>query len=174
MSEFLELETRRKVYDLVSRNPGLHLSKIAELLKMRISLDEYHLLYLEKNGVILSSKEAGYSRYYIKGKIGTADKKILSILRQKIPLKIVLFLLKNDCSQHRYMIKNFDIAPSTLSYHLKKLVKIGIISQTSFGDDKGYSIINREELIRILMQYKPYSVIDGFADIWSDLKVDEL
>lgn len=172
MSEFLELDTRRKIYDLVLRNPGLHLSKIAELLKMRISLVEYHLFYLEKNGVIISSKEAGYSRYYIKGKIGTADKKVLSILRQKIPLKIVLYLLKNDSSLHKDMINFLNIAPSTLSYHLKKLVKIGIVSQTSFGNDKGYSIINREELIRILMQYKPYSVIDGFADIWSDLNID--
>ena len=72
------------------------------------------------------------------------------------------------------MIHFLNIAPSTLSYHLKKLVKIGIVSQKSFGSDKGYSIINREELIRFLIQYKPYSVIDGFADIWSDLNINEL
>ena len=80
MNELLELETRRKIYDLVSRNPGLHLSKIAEMLSMRVSLAEYHLLYLEKNNVIRVAKEAGYTRYYVEGAIGTLDKRILSVL----------------------------------------------------------------------------------------------
>ena len=42
-------ETREKIRDLIAQNPGLHLSKIAEMLDMSISLTDYHLLYLEKN-----------------------------------------------------------------------------------------------------------------------------
>ena len=122
MDEILELDTRRKIFDLVSRNPGLHLSKIAEILKMSVQLVEYHLLYLEKNVVVYAERESGFTRYYIKGDIGTADKKILSLLRQEVPLKIVLFLLKNNNSQHKDLLKICNVAPSTLSYHLKKLV----------------------------------------------------
>ena len=110
MNELLELETRRKIYELVSRNPGLHLSKIAKLLKMRISLVEYHLLFLEKHHAIRGIKESGYTRYYIEGVIGTSDKKFLSLLRQEIPLRVVLFLLKNDNSQHKEIIKNVDVS----------------------------------------------------------------
>ena len=127
MNELLELETRRKIYDLVSRNPGLHLSKIAELLKMRISLVEYHLLFLEKHQVVRGVKETGYTRYYIEGALGTSDKKILSLLRQEIPLRVILFLLKDDNSQHKDILKNVDVSPSTLSYHLKKMMDYGII-----------------------------------------------
>jgi len=54
--EILELETRRKIYELIEKNPGLHLSKIAELLKMRVSLAEYHLLFLEKKDTIETIK----------------------------------------------------------------------------------------------------------------------
>ena len=90
MNELLELKTRRKIYNFISKNPGLHLSKIAELLKMRISLVEYHLLFLEKKKIVTLVKEFGYVRCYPCGReeIGSADKKILSLIRQEIPLKI--------------------------------------------------------------------------------------
>ena len=172
MNELLELETRRTIYDLVSRNPGLHLSKIAKLLKMRTSLVEYHLLFLEKHQVVRGVKESGYTRYYIEGMIGTSDKKILSILRQEIPLRVMLFLLKNDNSQHKEILKNVDISSSTLSYHLKKMVDHGIIYVNTYGENRGYSITSKEEIVGLLIKYKPYSLIEGFTDVWLDLSVD--
>jgi len=92
MSEFLELKTRKKIYKLISKNPGLHLSMIADLLNMRISLVEYHLSYLEKNELIVARKEQYYKRYYVKDRVGTRDKKVMALLRQEMPLRIVLFL----------------------------------------------------------------------------------
>ena len=172
MNDVFELETRRKIYDIVEKNPGLHLSKIAELLNMRISLVEYHLIYLVKNQLFNANKESGYLRFYVKGKIGIEDKKILSILRQAIPLQILIFLLKNDNSQHKAILENVNIAPSTLSYHLKKMLKLGIISVLSYGEEKGYFVNDRELIIRLLVKYKPYSVLEGFNDIWIDFTVD--
>ena len=171
MNELLELETRRTIYDLVSRNPGLHLSKIAEILKIRTSLVEYHLLFLEKHRIVRAVKESGYMRYYIEGMIGKSDKKILSILRQEIPLRVILFLLKNDNAKHKDIIKNVDISPSTLSYHLKKMVDHGIIYLNKHDKNRGYSITNKEGIIGLLVQYKPYDLIDSFKDVWVDLSV---
>ena len=172
MKDVLELETRREIYDLIAKNPGLHLSKIAESLHMRVSLVEYHILYLIKNDVITGNKESGYIRFYVKDKIGTMDKKTLSILRQKVPLRIILLLLKKDISQHKEILQEIDVAASTLSYHLKKLVNCNIISMKSYGDEKGYSVVDREQLIHLIIHYKPYNLIEGFAEIWVDLKVD--
>jgi len=172
MNEVLELETRRKIYDLVAKNPGLHLSKIAELLKMRISLVEYHLIFLVKNQIVVAAKESGYLRFYVKGKVGTEDKRILALLRQDAPLRIMLFLLKNVNSQHKEILRDINVAPSTLSYHLKKLVKYGLIAVHSYGEERGYSVINRELIVKLLIQYKPYNLIESFNDIWIDLTVD--
>jgi len=172
MDDILELNTRRKIYNIVAKNPGLHLSRIAEILNMRISLAEYHLVYLEKNQVVVTVKEPGYSRYYIKGEVGTENKKILALLRQEIPLKIVLFLLNNINSQHRDILKNIDVAPSTLSYHLRKLMKNGIVAVQTYGEGKGYSIVNREIIVRLLLKYKPYNLFESFKDVWVDLTVD--
>ena len=173
MNEILELETRRKIYNLIARNPGLHFSKIADMLSLRLSLAEYHLLYLEKNKIVISVKEKGYKRYYMEGsKIGVEDKKILSLLRQEIPLRVVLFLLKHANSKHRDILKSLDCAPSTLSYHLKKLVKNGIIAiNDEHKDENGYSIVNANEIVKIIVSYKPYAVLESFKDIWGDLTV---
>ena len=171
MSETAELETRREIFSLIKNHPGLHLSKISELLNMRVSLVEYHLLTMEKNEVISSIKETGFKRYYIKDEIGAQDKKVLSILRQEKPLKIILFLLKNPNSRHKEILQNFEMAPSTLSYYLKKIVKKGIISVDTYGDEKGYSVVNEKRITRVLILYKPYAVLDSFKDIWKDLTV---
>ena len=112
-------ETREKILTLITQNPGLHLSKIAELLTMSKPLAEYHLLRMEKEETIQVSKETGYKRYYITDEdIETTDKKILSLLRKDIPLKIVLFLANHKNAKHKDILQYLNIAPSTLSYHL--------------------------------------------------------
>ena len=173
MDKFLKLETRRKVCDLLSKNPGLHLSKIAEMLNIRISLAEYHLLYMERNNIITAVAEKGYKRYFIESSmIGSKDKRTLAILRQENPLKIVLFLLENPNTIHKEILEKFDISKSTLSYHLKKLVKKGIISIQILSKEKTYKVINEKEIINLLIRFKPYAVLESFKDIWRDLKVE--
>jgi predicted transcriptional regulator len=171
MQDVLDLETRRKIYDIISKNPGLHLSKIANLLSMRISHVEYHVNFLEKHEIITIEKSTGYKRFYIKGTIGVQDKRYLSILRQKTILHIVLFLLKNDTVQHKDILENVDVSPSTLSYHLKKLVKHNIIDVQRYGENKGYELKNRQEIIAWLIQYKPFDLYEGFVDVWTDLSI---
>jgi len=173
MSDYFEFEARRKIYELLKKNPGLHLSKIAEILNLRISHVEYHLLYMEKNDLITSSKEKGYKRYYISGsKIGLKEKKLLSILRQEKPLKIVLLILKTSKARHQDLINEIDVAPSTLSYHLKKLVNKEILTITVNHGDKEYSVLNEKEIIQFIIKYKPYEVLASFIDIWTGLTVD--
>jgi predicted transcriptional regulator len=172
MKEYLELETRRKIYDLIIKNPGLHLSKIADLLNVRKSLIEYHLLYMEKNQVLTSIKETGYTRYYVAGETGNKEKQFLSIMRQEIPLGIVLFLLKKPNARHKEILENFNIAPSTLSYHLKKLLDSDIISISSDGEEKRYSLKDQKLTVGLLIRYKPYNIFDSFQDVWKDLQID--
>jgi len=165
-------ETRNKIYYLIASNPGLHLSKIAEMLNMRLSLAEYHLQSMEKNKVITAVKDVGYyKRYYIAGsEIGTKERKIISLLREEIPLKIVLFLLKRSNAKHKEILENFKITSSTLSYHLNKLVNHGIIDIPSYGENKGYTLKNKKEIIKLLKKYKLIPLTKSFTDVWYDLK----
>ncbi|MBN1861443.1 MAG: winged helix-turn-helix transcriptional regulator [Candidatus Thermoplasmatota archaeon] len=171
MEDVLELETRRKIYDIIGKNPGLHLSKIADMLQMRISHVEYHVNYLEKHDIITVEKSTGYKRVYVKGTIGIQDKRYLSVLRQKTLLQIILFLLKSDTVQHKDILENVPVSPSTLSYHLKKLVKHDIIEVQRYGENKGYRLKNREEIVTWLIQYKPFDLYEEFTDVWTDISI---
>ena len=163
------LKTRQKIYTLIANNPGLHLSKIADLLNIRISLAEYHLQYMEKDKLISIIREKGYKRYYIEDSgVGSKDKKLLSLFRQETPLKIVLFLLKHPQSKHKEIADNLGLSTSTLSYHLNKLVRHGIVSEPVVGEVKGYNIINKKEISAILRRYQLQRLIEKFTETWDD------
>lgn len=165
------LDIRQRIYELIEKNPGLHMSKIAELLSMRVSLAEYHLNYLEKNSEIFAIKEGEYfKRYYVKtSDVDSREKKMLTMLRKEIPLKIVLLLLKHPTLQHRDLLAKLDIGSSTLSYHLTAMVSSGILESRTFGEEKGYRLRDRKEIIRLLLKYEVDKVVDGLKGAFEDL-----
>ncbi len=168
MTDVFDLDTRQKIYRLIAAHPGLNLSTIAELLHLSVPLVDYHTLFLEQNDLIAIVKEGGFKRYYLKDRISTRDRKLLGVLRQETPLRIVLFLLDHPCAKHKDILKNFNLAPSTLTYHLEKLVKNHVICLQKSEEDVGYILANEKELIRFLVQYNPSKVLKRFKETWAD------
>ena len=166
MNEVLHLETRKKIYKILLLNPGLNLSTIAEQLSISVQLADYHLHFLEENGLITTEKEGGYKRYYIQGKIGSGDKKILSLFYREIPLKIVLFLLKNPHSKPKEIRKKMDISPALLTYYLKKLIRCDVIAERPGDEKKRFVILNEKQVIRLLIRYRPNILLERFKDTW--------
>jgi predicted transcriptional regulator len=170
-SDRRSVETRQQIYALIQKNPGLHMTKIAEMLDMRVTLADYHLNYLEKHGDIVGVKKNEYfKRYYVKGdQLGVQERELLSILRRDVPLRIVLLLVKHRQLRHRDLLNKLDIASSTLSYHLNTLVEHRIIELYSFGDERGYRLCDRKEVIRIVLKYEFDVVVDGVRDAFEGL-----
>ena len=83
----------------------------------------------------------------------------------------MLFLLKNPNSKHGDILKNIDVAPSTLSYHLRKLVKKGVIEVQSYGREKIYNVINEKDIIRFLIRYKPSEILRRSKETWTDFYI---
>lgn len=170
------LEKRESIYNLIAQNPGLHLSKIAEMLQMSVPLTDYHLISLQKDGKILVIKDDKryFKRYYVAGsEIKIQEKQIIETLRKKVPLKIVLLLLKHNNLQHKDIMGFLHMPSSSLSYHLTKLEEFGIIEINPHGQEKGYMLRNRDEIIRILKKYEFHLelnlTLDEFKDMWDGL-----
>ena len=163
-------DIRENILDLIEKQPGLHLSKIAESMDMRVSHIEYHLKYLEKQNLIHAVRERGYfKRYYLKeSHVDEHEKQIISLLRQEITLKIVLFLLKNQIAKYKDLQHHLGMSAPRVSYHLTKLVDHGLI-ETPNPTSKGYTLKNPKEIIHFLRKYKLHTVIDTFKDIWATL-----
>lgn len=170
MKEIPELKNRKNIYRLIEKNPGINLSTIAEILKMSIPLVDYHTRQMAINGLITIEKDGGrgYKRYYITGKTGFKDKKFLRLLRQETPLKIVVYLLEHPYSKHKKILENFEISGSTLSYHINKLLKDGIVGFHEIGEKRGYYIIDKVEIINFLILYKPSKILKRFKETWAD------
>jgi predicted transcriptional regulator len=171
--EVLELETRRDIYEFIGRFPGLHMREIQRKLDIPIALVEYHLNILEKAEVVSTITEGGYKRYYTAttdSRIGYKEKKILGTLRMKIPLQITLYLLKYEKKTHSEISKYLDIKPSKLSFHLKKLQKLGVVKKLSAVEGKGYIIEDERMMYRLLLAFKPsQDMLNEFADLWESL-----
>ena len=165
-------EIRKRIYDLVVKNPGLNLSKIAELLNMSPQLAEYHLLYLQRNNIILGVKEKGgyYKRFYVKDiEVGTREKRMVALLRQEHLLKIVLLVLRHPNIKHKDLSRYLDIHPSTLSHHLNRLDECGLFDVVTYGKESGYRVKNRNEVIWLIRRYILDVIVEGFRDMWEDL-----
>jgi len=104
---------RGRIVDLITQNPGLHMSKIAELTAMRTSHVEYHLNYLEKKNILIAVKEGEYyKRYYLASSgMSEQEKKMIALLRQEFPLRIVAFLLRCPCAKYNEIQEHLGSPP---------------------------------------------------------------
>ncbi len=171
--EALELETRRKIFAYVSKYPGSHMRKIKRELDLAMGEIEYHLNYLEEHGLFASQMSGNKKRYYVANEVQYPDRKILGILRQKMPRKIILLVMKNEIISFGDILKELDISKSTLSFHLKKLIKSSILEVRRKGRQKFYSVKDQKRVVQILITYKSSFVdeaVERFIDTWGELK----
>ncbi len=169
----LELETRRKIFAYISKYPGSHMRKIKRKLDLAMGEIEYHLKYLEEHGLLASQMSGNKKRYYVADEVRYPDRKILGILRQKMPRKIILLVLENEPSSFGDIHDDLDISKSTLSFHLGKLTQTSILNVRRKGRQKLYSVKDPEHVVQILITYKSSFVdeaVERFIDTWGELK----
>lgn len=169
----LELDTRRKIFEVIEEFPGLHMRAIQRKTDLDLNLVKYHIGKLKQNGLISEMKEKGYKRYYPEGptkkKVDYKDKKILSILRKEKPFAIIIYMLnKGGKSSHKDISEDLDIPASTLSYHLKKLEEKDILEKKN----RKYIVKNEKHISWLLMEYEPpKDIIDDYIDAWEDFSL---
>jgi predicted transcriptional regulator len=167
--KFINFEKRKKIYDFILKNPGLHLRELNRRLNISFGSLRYHLEYLKKRHLIKKVKDNGFSRFYIKNNIGSKDKKLINVFRQEKLRKILLiFILMED--RHIFFKRDFSYLPNekkwknfghykitkhrtTLDFHLKKLIDFGLIEQVQRNRRNGYRLIESESLWDFLIRY---------------------
>ncbi len=170
----LELEARRTIYEFVVSSPGTHLREIQRQIDLPLGTVEYHLKYLVDKEMLVEKADGNYKRYYPIGMYGSVDKKILSLLRQEIPRRIVMKLLLNPGTNFKVLSEGFPVSASTLSYHLSKLVKGEVVRKIKKGRESLYYVNNQEEVAKVLLTHRK-SFLDGlvesFANLWEEFKL---
>ncbi len=168
----LHLKTRRDVYNTILENPGIHQRELKRKTKLPMGALIYHIHRLIKNNIITKRCENGYTRYFVANKVDNNDKIIINLLRQKIPRKIVIRLIcqkrDNEYTKEEIMetpreidwekenreLYNIRLNQTTVNYHLKKLIKAGIVERIKDGRNVRYRLINEDKILDLLIRYK--------------------
>ena len=89
-------------------------------------------------------------KYYIPGR---NERKILTIINHKIPKDIIKLLFPDYNCSLMEISRNLKKHWTTISYHLKKMEKLGIIEKVIEGKETRYKIKDYEYTLRILFMY---------------------
>ncbi|MBN1389186.1 MAG: winged helix-turn-helix transcriptional regulator [Candidatus Thermoplasmatota archaeon] len=171
--EPLQLDTRKKIYDLIETTPGIHFREISRRLDIPMGVVEYHINYMLKRDMIVARMEGRYKRYYTEGKIGSKEKSVLAFLRKDVPRAILMHLMLNPGARHRDLKSELGLSGSTLTFHLKKMIKKGLVIEEGDEGGKGYHVSDPETVSRTLIIYKRSfmdDLVDSFTETWMDME----
>jgi len=166
----LQLENRKRIFECVRGNPGLHFRELQRRIGLPVGVLDYHLNYLVQKGLLAVRRQEGFSRYYPGGQMAAEKMRILSCLRQEIPRGIILYLLRNPGATHGQILSMFSVSGGTLSYHIKKMLALGAIRLEKRGRESHFTVVDPEAVTDILIVYRRTfldKLVDDFVAVHS-------
>ena len=145
-----------RVYDYIKHHPGSHLRKISKELDITTSDTQYWCNRLEKVALVRSRSLGLYKTYYPASIVGERRQYILAILQQKTPRTIVLYLMENSGASQKDITQHTGFAAATISWHMSRLIEIGIVYSSKEGKFVKYYIRGDiADLVTLLKSYYP-------------------
>jgi len=165
----LELETRRRLYDVIHASPGLHFRELERRLGLAYGTLQYHLEFLKKHGLVVEEKVGDYARFFPTGFRSIRERELLSLLRQKTVRHLLLFLLEKQGVRNRDLAQRLKLSASTVSWHIGRLVASGAVEQEVKDGETVYRVSEPEAVIQLLLTYKTSfvdEIVDRFIELW--------
>jgi predicted transcriptional regulator len=156
----------------INANPGIRYRELLRLSNLTNGVLAYHLALLEKSDLIQVDRNENkkMTRYY-SNNIPIQQTNIIGYIRQDATKQIILFILENDLCTFDEIVAHTKKAPSTISWHFKRLKEAGIVS-VQHGRYHLYHVINREMVAEVLRKYKQ-RFIDKVVDRYTET-IEEL
>lgn len=165
----LELDSRRRIYEVVKKHAGSHFREIERKADMPAGTVRYHLSYLSRHGLIKEEKDGRKTRFFPR-ELRAENQKLLGLLRQKSVRDMILTILSDENYNHERIVKAVGISPPTVSWHLKKLEECGVIESKRAGRNVFYRLLaDKEEIIKLLITYRESFVdelVDRVIEMW--------
>ncbi len=164
-----EADPRDRLYRLIGAYPGLHLRELARQASISEALAGYHMRHFVSEGLIEGVEDGNYLRLFATQgrRPRDPDQQTIAVLRQRIPLQIVLLLLERKAATHGEIASELDLAKSTASYHLAKLVEHGVVADAA---GRAFAVRDRTHIMRLLDTWRPTSALsENFEATWAGL-----
>jgi predicted transcriptional regulator len=167
----LELEARRRIYEIVVASPGLHFRELQRRSNVAYGALQYHLEFLIKHGLVAEEKGKEYSRFFPANFKSIREREIISLLRQASIRRILLLLLEFPQSRNKDLMEKLGLSAPTISWHIGRLLQAGAIVQDKKGKETVFSVSEAEVVTQLLVTYKSSfldKIVDRFVEVWEE------
>lgn len=147
--------TRRRILDFITSHPGAHLRDICRALGLAMGDVQYHIRRLERDGRIHSVRRGLYRFFYPANLFGERQRDVLSVLSLDRPRELLLNIIEHPGSTQEALAEATKVSQPTVSWHLKRLVDLGIVGRQQDGRVVTYSVTGGAEIAAFIKTYHP-------------------
>jgi DNA-binding MarR family transcriptional regulator len=122
-NNLLENTIRKRIYEYIKENPGIHYRAILSDLDLPMGVLTYHLERLSKDQYIASVPDGKYRRFYVKGSENNFQNHISDI--QDSILKIIR---ENQGISQSQIAEKLKVSRKVINYHVNILIQAKLIS----------------------------------------------
>lgn len=118
---------------------------------------QYHVYRLERHGRINSIRRGFYRFYYPSALFGERQRDVLSVLSLGTPRELLLHLINKPNSSQEELARGLGVSQPTVSWHLKRLVSLGVVEKQQIGRSITYSVTggSAPEIANLIRSYHP-------------------
>jgi predicted transcriptional regulator len=169
--EKLQDSIQSKLLKHIDEYPGIRYRELLRLTDLVNGVLTYHLSLLERSNQIRVNRSKAKTTRYYPIDITPEESEVIGYIRNEPVRRIILFILEHNICTFNEIVDYTNKAPSTISWHLKKLKDAGIIS-VQYGQYQLYRVTNREVVAEILYKYRQSfveQVVDNYTEIMEEL-----
>lgn len=158
----LQLETRRRIYEHIQGNPGVHLRQIVRELGFALGTVEHHLHTMVRHG-LLESRFSGPRRrsFFARGGRSHHENDLMAVLRSRPVRRLVECVLHDPDVDAGQLSQRLQLAPATVGYHLQRLVKWNVLEELRLGRSRLYRLKHPRETVAVLDQLRHAERLDA-------------
>jgi len=164
----ININTKTIIIEQIAKTPGVRYNELLRSTGLTKGRLEYHLKILERSHKLKVDRLDGRRARYYPIDISADEAHLVGHVRNNVARQIVYFILEHDLCTFGEIVEQISKAPSTASWHLKRLSEAGIVSATFGQEYQLYRVVNNNLVKQVLCKYEESSV-DKMANEYYDM-----
>jgi DNA-binding MarR family transcriptional regulator len=147
--EVLRHPLRSQVFQVIQASPGIHASELTRRVGTGWGTIVHHLDRLERAKLVTVRRVNNQKCYFeAGGKVSRQDMAVASAVRSDSASQIAAFVASHPMTNQKEMAAELGISPALASFHVKKLVALGVLDKVRQG--KATLLTTTDALRRVL------------------------
>jgi len=169
--DLLALPTRRRLYDVVRRRPGIGAREVQREAGTGWGETVYHLERLTE-AHLLHRERSGHQDHYFVADVPLADRGLLRLTQSPSARRLLVTLLEFPNSTVPDLTERTGLSAGRVSVHLGRLAQLSVLRTGRSDRFRTFEIADRDRILRLLVSYRE-SLADEWVErllaTWSDL-----